>query len=167
MHRKISLRTELMQEDLSKMILWTSNDRVCRYLNEHRRITAHLKQVYDSRLPVFTPLFNQNGRFYMLCADGDQAIGFLRMAHAPGNAAEIVIAIGDESMWGQGYGHAGVSEALKIAFFEMRKEKLIAHIHHENRRSRRMFASLGFSPSVEGDETTEYQLTWSEYVRRV
>lgn len=41
MRRKVSLRTELMQENLSKMILWTSNDRVCRHLNEHRRITAH------------------------------------------------------------------------------------------------------------------------------
>lgn len=88
--RKVSLRTELMQENLSKMILWTSNDRVCRHLNEHRRITARIKQVYDSRLPVFTPLFNQNGRFYMLCAGGDQALCFLRMAHAPNNAAEIV-----------------------------------------------------------------------------
>lgn len=90
MRRKVSLRTELMQENLSKMILWTSNDRVCRHLNEHRRITARIKQVYDSRLPVFTPLFNQNGRFYILCAGGDQALCFLRMAHAPNNAAEIV-----------------------------------------------------------------------------
>ena len=37
MRRKVSLRTELMQENLSKMILWTSNDRICQFLNEHHR----------------------------------------------------------------------------------------------------------------------------------
>ena len=102
MSQRISLRTELRTEDLLLMIKWMSNEHVYRYLNEHQQITTQLKQVYDARLPVFTPLFNRNGRFFMICTGADQAIGFLRLAYCPDNTVELVIAIGEERMWGQG-----------------------------------------------------------------
>ena len=164
MSQRISLRTELRTEDLLLMIKWMSNEHVYRYLNEHQQITTQLKQVYDARLPVFTPLFNRNGRFFMICTGADQAIGFLRLAYCPDNTVELVIAIGEERMWGQGYGRVSLSETLKIAFLEMRRDRVIAHIYHENSRSRHLFVSRGFAPCTQGARSTKYQLTFDAYL---
>lgn len=161
----VTLRADIQPADLSRMMSWMANEHVYRYLNEHQQINVQLRQVYDARLPVLAPLFNRSGRFLMICAGG-QAIGFLRMAHAPNNSAEIVIAIGEEGMWGRGYGRAGLSEALKTAFFDMRKERLIAHIHNENHRSRRLFESHGFEPQTAGEHMTRYELTLHDYLHQ-
>lgn len=67
MPRSVTLRDELRTEDLLLMIEWMSNEHVYRYLNEHQQITEQLKQVYDARLLILTPLFNRNGRFFMIC----------------------------------------------------------------------------------------------------
>ena len=67
-------------------------------------------------------------------------------------------------MWGQGYGRASLMEAQKIAFFELRREKLIAHIYSENTRSRQMFLNRGFVPSRKGQQLTEYQLSFSQFL---
>lgn len=159
------LRTELSGEDLLQLIRWMSNEHVYRFLNEHQQIAAQLKQIYDARLPVFTPLFNRNGRFYMICAGGGQAIGFLRMQYAADNTVELVVAIGEETMWGRGYGRAALAEALKIAFYELRRDMIIAHIYNDNTRSRQMFINRGFVPCGAGEHLTEYRLTFSEYLR--
>ena len=160
----VTLRADIQPDDLSRMMNWMANEHVYRYLNEHQQINVQLKQVYDARLPVLTPLFNRNGRFLMICTGGGQAIGFLRMAHAANNSAEIVIAIGDESIWGKGYGRSSLSEALKIAFFDMRKERVIAHIYNENRRSQRLFENHGFAPQGAGEHMTKYELTLHDYL---
>lgn len=65
---------------------------------------------------------------------------------------------------GQGYGHACLTEALNVAFFDLRKEKVIAHIYKNNVRSQNLFVSWGFVPCKEGTELTEYQLTYTEYL---
>lgn len=96
------LRSELSDKDLLLLIRWMSNEHVYRFLNEHQQITSQLKNIYDSRLPVLTPLFNRNGRFFLICTADDHSIGFLRMENTPGNAVELVIAIGEESLWGKG-----------------------------------------------------------------
>lgn len=87
------------------------------------------------------------------------------MENAPDNAVEFVIAIGEESMWGQGYGRACLSEALKVAFFDLRKEKVIAHIYKENTRSQHLFSSRSFVPHREGQSLTEYRLSYSDYIQ--
>ena len=164
MSKLVALRSELNENDLKLLIRWMSNEHIYRFLNEHQQITSQLKQIYDARLPVFTPLFNRNGRFFMICTGGGQAIGFLRMQYAPNNAAELVVAIGEENMWGKGYGRASLMEALKIAFLELRREKMISHIYSENTRSRQMFLNCGFVPTKAGEKLWEYELTLDDYL---
>ena len=100
----------------------------------------------------------------MICTGRGQAIGFLRMANSAQNEAELVIAIGEESMWGQGLGRESLCQALQTAFFEMRKEKVVAHIHHENSRSRNLFLGCGFSPCARSAHSTRYQLTLDDFL---
>ena len=100
----------------------------------------------------------------MLCTGGEQATGFLRMAYAGENAVELVIAIGEEDMWGRGYGRLALSQAIGVAFFELHRERIIAHIYNENSRSRHLFVSRGFVPLSQGERLTEYQLTYDDFV---
>ena len=164
MSHLVTLRTELQAQDLLLLMKWMANEHVYRYLNEQQQIAAQLKQVYDARLPALTPLLNRNGRFLMICTASGQAIGFLRIAHGPDETAELVIAIGEESMWGRRYGSVGLSEALKIAFFEMRKQEVVAHIANENSRSQRLFVSRGFAPCARGAHSNQYRLTMDAYL---
>lgn len=160
----VILRTEICPGDLTAMMRWMANPHVYRYMNEHRRITERLRQVYDARLPVLTPLFNQGGRFLMICGRDERPVGFLRMAYCPGNEVEMVIAIGEEQMWGRGIGRESVRIALKMAFLDMRREAVIVHIHHDNIRSRNLFENSGFTVSAEGSGMTQYRLTFDDYL---
>lgn len=49
-------------------------------------------------------------------------------------------------------------------FFEMHRDKIIAHVYNENRRSRQMFVNRGLIPEKEGEKMIEYQLTLGEYL---
>lgn len=166
MEQHVILRKDLSEGDLLLPIRWMANGHVYQFLNEHQQISSQLKQIYDARLPVFIPLFNRNGPFYIICTGDNQPSGFLRMAHAPDNAVEMVVAIGEKAMWGQGYGRASLAEAEKIAFFDLRREKMIARIYNENARSRQMFMGCGFKPGQGSGRMTEYQLTFSEYLQQ-
>ena len=61
----VALRTEILPTDLTAMMRWLANPHVSHNLNEHEQIITRLHQIYDARLPVLTPLFNQNGRFWI------------------------------------------------------------------------------------------------------
>ena len=98
----VTLRTEILPTDLTAMMRWLANPHVSHNLNEHEQITAQLHQIYDARLPVLTPLFNQNGRFWMIDQSFERPVGFLRAVYGAENSVEMVIAIGDEALWGAG-----------------------------------------------------------------
>ena len=162
----IQLKSEITPDDLTALERWMNSAAVTRYLNEHRQISAHLRAVREARLPVLTPLFNRDGRFWMICAEG-APVGFLRAAYRPDNAVELVVAIGEERMWGRGLGRHGVQAGLQRVFFEMRREEAVVHIARGNVRSERLFVGSGFAHAREIGGSTQYRLTLGEYIARI
>ena len=162
----IQLKSEITPDDLTALERWMNSAAVTRYLNEHRQISAHLRAVREARLPVLTPLFNRDGRFWMICAEG-APVGFLRAAYRPDNAVELVVAIGEERMWGRGLGRHGVQAGLQRVFFEMRREEAVVHIARGNVRSERLFVGSGFAHAREVGGSTQYRLTLGEYIARI
>ena len=160
----VTLRTEILPTDLTAMMRWLANPHVSHNLNEHEQITAQLHQIYDARLPVLTPLFNQNGRFWMIDRDFERSVGFLRAVYGAENSVEMVIAIGDEALWGQGLGKKALQAALREIFLEMRKSRILVHIKHGNTRSHNLFMNSGFSFVQERTHTTQYLLTFDDYL---
>ena len=160
----VTLRTEILPTDLTAMMRWLANPHVSHNLNEHEQITAQLHQIYDARLPVLTPLFNQNGRFWMIDQSFERPVGFLRAVYGAENSVEMVIAIGDEALWGQGLGKKALQAALREIFLEMRKERILVHIKHGNTRSHNLFTNSGFSFVRERTHTTQYILTFDDYL---
>lgn len=96
----------------------------------------------------------------MICPGDGQAIGFVKLARtAAAGEYEIVYAIGEESLWGQGYGKTAIGKALTFAFAfaDLQAVSVIAKINPENTRSRRLAAACGFREVGLSGEMTLFQ----------
>lgn len=60
------------------------------------------------------------------------------------NIYEIVYAVGEDTLWRQGYGEAAIDKAPRIAFSKLGAHSVIAKINPANKRSRRLAAACGF-----------------------
>ena len=59
--------------------------------------------------PLLALRFNQEGRFFLVCEKDGEAIGFVKLRPLQSRGThEIVYAIGEESLWGRGYGKGAV-----------------------------------------------------------
>lgn len=153
----VSLCPEITRADALRLMDWLEDEAVTRHLSDPQHISRFIGQVIERvRLPVLTHLFNQGGRFFMACDREDRPVGFVRLVQA-GTACELVLVIGQRAQWGRRLGAGALREALKIAFFEMRAERLEARIHPDNARSLKLFQRFGFVP--DGPPTGLQRLT--------
>jgi len=66
-------------------------------------------------------------------------------------------------LWGRGYGKQALDLALEKAFFEMRKETVVARIDKSNKRSIRTAMHCGMSLAKESEHMQLFQITAREY----
>jgi len=163
----IFLCPEITRQHVICLIQWLKDDDVIKYLSDSPYVTSHMEQLI-SRVhdPILTQFFNRNGKFYMVHNKKKEPIGFVRLIKK-GNMTEMVIVIGDRNNWGKGLGTSTIREALKIAFFENRSEKVIAKIHKENIRSIRAFLRVGFTMEQALSDTKVFTLTLSRYIQSI
>jgi len=162
----LSLRAELTYEDVEKLCAWTADPAVVRYLNEEAGTADSLRSLLGRpELPVLSPLFSRGGRFYMLDR-GRASVGFVRFAGGFGPEAELVVVIGERSLWGKGLGTMAVSLCLRKLFFELRAERVTALIHPFNARSIGAFEANGFRQSLVKSSFPRYELTLEQYLLR-
>lgn len=162
---EIRLRREVYREDLLKMTDWMADEQVVAHLNEEQNIEGQLQQMLrNTRLPVFTPQLNRDGSFFLVSLEDDHPIGFLRVVPKQ-DRAEIVVVIGERQEWGKGYGSEAVRKGVRHAFFQWRKEKVVAKIHKSNERSKHVFKKLGFAKNRELEKEEEYALPVEAYLR--
>lgn len=140
----VSLCPEITRSDALKLMDWLEDECVTRHLSDSRHVSRFIQQVIDRvQLPILTHLFNQGGRFFMAYDRDDVKVGFVRLVKTGPNC-EMVLVIGSRDNWGRQLGASAIREAMKIAFFEMRAEKLVAKVHPDNARSLRVFQRCGF-----------------------
>jgi regulator of nucleoside diphosphate kinase len=113
-------------------------------------------------MPILTHLFNQGGRFLMVCDRNDAPIGFVRLIKH-GMDCEVVVAIGSHDNWGRGIGSSAVRQALKLAFLDMRAETVTAKIRPENVRSLKVFERCGFTATSETPALRSLSITAARY----
>ncbi|MDY3281107.1 GNAT family N-acetyltransferase [Dysosmobacter sp.] len=161
----VFLRSDIHPEDVSHLIRWLRNRNVTRYLNEDASAPEQLEQLLRATPPpLLTCRLNQHGRFFLICRNWGPPLGFVKLTpHGPG-VYEIVFAVGEQSLWGQGYGSLAVQAALRQAFFEWRAEKLIARIYQENLRSVNTVCGCGFVREHRGGNLDRYRITMAEYL---
>jgi len=150
----IFLRSQVTRYDVKKLAYWMQNPDVTRFLNEHAAISRALVTLAETTPePLLTARLNAAGRFYIVSLRSDEPIGFVSLKPTREEGTrEIVLAIGEESLWGHGCGAHAIHLALGECFLnrESQVRRIVATIHHENTRSIRLFTHAGFS-STEGD----------------
>lgn len=142
----IFLRACERRRDLDSLIYWLKNPEVTRFLNEEPGVVHYLSRLADTAPePMLSFHLNVMGRFYMICLEDGTAVGFVKLAETahPG-ILEIVYAIGEDTLWGFGYGEAAIRQTLHLAFEELGIQKIIAKIDPRNERSRRLAFACGF-----------------------
>lgn len=124
-------------------------------------------------LPVFPGrALTQCSRFFLVCPPDGTAIGFisLRPTGVP-HSYEIVYAIGEEALWGLGFGESTLRADLAMVFLERRGSHVLARIYPENARSLRSLRSLrsvrscGFCCTDDRGRLHRYEISAEEYLR--
>lgn len=161
----VSLSPEITRSDALLLMDWLEDERVTRHLSDSRDVSRFIGRVIDRvQLPILTHLFNQGGRFFMVCDGHDVPVGFVRLVKT-GGACEMVVVIGNRDNWGRQLGASAVREAMKHSFFEMRAETLIAKVHPDNERSLKVFQRCGFLLESERASLMSFAMTATRYVR--
>ncbi|MDF1614136.1 GNAT family N-acetyltransferase [Desulfurivibrio dismutans] len=161
----VELRREVYRQDVEKMAEWMADEDITEYLNEDQNIDHELKNLLSrTQLPIYSPHFNRNGSFFLVTLPSEGPIGFVRLVPKR-EQAEIVVVIGERRHWSQGYGRQAIRQAARHAFFEWRKEQVVATIHRENRRSKKVFEKAGFAAAEKLATETRYTMPLEHYLR--
>jgi len=161
----ISLCPEITRAHALTLMDWLEDERVTCYLSDSRHVSRFIEQTINrTQLPILTPLFNRGGRFFMAYDRHDIPVGFVRLVKT-GTDCEIVLVIGNRDNWGRKLGASTIREGMKLAFFEMRAEKLIAKIRPENARSLNAFLRCGFLLERETPTLKSFSITSARYLR--
>lgn len=161
----ISLCPEITRAHALTLMDWLEDERVTCYLSDSRDVSRSIEHAIDrTQLPILTHLFNQGGRFFMAYDRHDHPVGFVRLIKS-GADCEIVLAIGDCQQWGRNLGGRTIREAMKLAFLDMRAEKLIAKIHPDNARSLKTFLRNGFLLESETPTLKSFAMTAGRYLQ--
>ncbi|MET4576806.1 bifunctional GNAT family N-acetyltransferase/nucleoside diphosphate kinase regulator [Ottowia thiooxydans] len=161
----ISLCPEITRTHALTLMDWLEDEGVTRYLSDSRHVSRFIEQVIGRvQLPILTHLFNQGGRFFMAYDRHDVPVGFVRLVKS-GSDCEMVLVIGDRNNWGRKLGASAIREGMKLAFFDMRAEKLIAKIHADNARSLTAFLHSGFVLESETPTLKAFSIHSERYLR--
>ena len=161
----ISLCPEITRANALTLMDWLEDECVTRHLSDSRHVSRFIEQVIGRvQLPILTHLFNQGGRFFMAYDRHDVPVGFVRLVKT-GQDCEMVLVIGNRDNWGRKLGASAIREAMKLAFFDMRAEKLIAKIHADNARSLMAFLRSGFVLESETTSMKSYVMNSERYLR--
>lgn len=161
----ISLCPEITRAHALTLKDWLEDERVTCYLSDSRDVSRSIEHVIDrTQLPILTHLFNRDGRFFMAYDRHDAPVGFVRLVKT-GSNCEIVLVIGDSDKWGRNLGARTIREGMKLAFLDMRVEKLIAKIHPDNSRSLKAFVRSGFVLENETPALKSFSMTAGRYLQ--
>lgn len=161
----ISLCPEITRANALTLMDWLEDECVTRHLSDSRHVSRFIEQVIGRvQLPILTHLFNQGGRFFMAYDRHDVPVGFVRLIKM-GPDCEMVLVIGNRDNWGRKLGASALREAMKLAFFDMRADKLIAKIHPENERSLKAFLRGGFLLESETPAMKSFVMNSERYLR--
>lgn len=160
----IRLCPEVTRKHAVTITRWLRDEEVRKYLSDGQDAPENIEKAMDRvNLTVLTHLFSSGGRFFLVCGRSGAPVGFARLV--TGNAqTEMVVVIGDRKDWGRRLGTQAIRESMKIAFFEMRSQKVIARIRRENTRSIHAFVRAGFLLDRQAGSINTYSITMDAYL---
>lgn len=146
--------------DVEHLIQWMKNPRVTQYLNELPGTADSLERLlWNVPEPMLHYHFNRQGHFYFIRLENKEPIGFVTLhRQSSSNLYEIVYAIGDDTLWGHGFGEAALRAAIQTVFLHWRGRGIVAKIRPMNERSLRLAAACGFQCDATNDHLVYMRL---------
>ena len=161
----IELDDEIFLNDAYLMADWLENEEITQYITEGQDISQELRSFLRyTTCPILTHMFCNGGNFYMIKLNG-RSIGYLKLVDQGHGQAEIVIVIGDTTMWNHGFGTKAVKRAMEECFFNLRYERLIANILPGNQGSHHVFQKIGFKKMKSTTTTARYLMDLNQYLK--
>lgn len=161
----VFLCENISARDARRVADWLEDPVVSRFLNEEKDTASALRRLAQENEFLLTYHLNQKGPFYLVRHNQDMPVGFIRLQPNESETEhEVVIAIGERSLWGNGIGSDALRHILYLAFFQYRTEKVVAKIHHGNHRSIRLFIKAGFALERKLPQLGIYTLTRERYL---
>jgi RimJ/RimL family protein N-acetyltransferase len=156
---------DITANDAKRIADWLQDSHVTEYLNEDSAVTDSINNLIDTVCaPLLQYHFNKDGKFFMI-SNGELPIGFIKLIQKDdGKAHEMVIVIGEEEIWGRGYGKAAVRKCLHMVFFQWRSHKVVANIHYKNTRSLKLFSNSGFYVKRKNKNTVTLEITFDDFL---
>jgi RimJ/RimL family protein N-acetyltransferase len=135
----ITLRA-LRLDDYEAVLRWSMDDKFCAANEwEKNRDEEELYQWWVRCVNIQAEDFLRMGIEY-----DNKLIGYADLANIEGNTAEIGIAIGNSSLWGNGIGYYSTLSLMNYASAKLGITDFIAETHETNIRSQKMLHNLGF-----------------------
>lgn len=127
--------------DLSKMIVWNSDDEVQTFVDCNLPSTlTELERWFYENVP------NRYYQIYAIETIEGKVIGDLELDHInwAKQEAEVRIRIGDKESWGMGYGTEALRLMLSYWFTEKKFKRIYLRVYQFNRRAIRCYLKNGF-----------------------
>ena len=138
---QITLRA-IEREDLGRFVDWFNDPEVLHHLslvlpmNYDDEVDWYEAQRKDENTQNFAIVLNQNKQLI-------GSIGLMDINRLEQHA-ELGIAIGDKTQWGQGYGQEAIELLLKFSFEELNLHRIWLTVNITNTRGIRCYQKCGF-----------------------
>lgn len=129
-------------EDRDHFTQWFNDPEANRFLNRDFPLHAEEEEKWIHELG------NRKDQLVlvMVLKDGDRPIGSIGLhgIGLPDRRAELGIAIGEQELWGQGYGREAIGLVLGHAFGRLGLHRVFLHVVAANERGARCYEACGF-----------------------
>ena len=138
---RITLRS-VEREDLGRYVAWFNDPEGLHHLslflpmNYDDEVAWYEAQRQDARTQNFAIVRNREAKHI-------GSIGLMSINQRE-QSAELGIAIGDKTQWGQGYGQEAIELLLKFSFEEMNLHRIFLRVNITNTRGIRCYQKCGF-----------------------
>lgn len=132
------------RDDLSTFVAWLNDAVVVETLGARGPMSSAAEESWFEQLQA------EQGKtrwhFVVCLRDGGRAIGSagLDALDSVNGKTELGIAIGEPSLWDQGYGTETIGILLDFAFGELRMERVYLYLFSANDRARHVYERVGF-----------------------
>ncbi|WP_409271735.1 GNAT family N-acetyltransferase [Neobacillus sp. SCS-31] len=133
----------LTMDDFTYVLAWSKDERFC--LANGWEQNRDKDELYNWWLRCVK---NKAGDFIRKGIQyNDKLIGYADIACIQGHSAELGIAIGESTLWGEGIGAKAALCMMEFGFEKLGITVFIAETHESNVRSGKMLKKLGFKES--------------------
>ena len=140
----INLRPLTISDCNKRYLSWLNNNEVNKYLETRwtkhsvNSIKEHVRNINKSKNNIILAIEDKTSKKHI----GNIKLGPINFNH---KSSEISYFIGEQNLWGKGYGYEAVKLMSKFSLLELKIEYLLAGVYENNKSSAALLKKLGYT----------------------